>query len=253
MTKQFIREPYFETEFTIPKRVYQTSIDIPKEVQEIMNHNKSLNPEYEFVHYNDDACLSFIKEYYPKYVHAYNSVKPGAFKADFWRLMVLYKYGGFYNDISHKYIVPFREFILPQKPLLFVIDHIDDKGFHPGIHNAFIGAVAGNEIIKMFLNDIVGNIRNRNYGVNMLDITGPTAIGNSLCRRLDTKMEELEYKCQKLAQVLKFSPFEINDKYNTKKTILHTKFDGYFDIMYSKKHKEHYSKMWLEKNVFVRP
>lgn len=246
MSKQLVREPYLETEFIIPKRVYQTSIDIPKEVQEIINHNKSLNPEYDFIHYNDDECLSFVKENYPEYLDAYNSVKPGAFKADLWRLMVLYKYGGFYNDIPHKYIVPFREFILPHKPLLVVID-TDDIG----IHNAFLGAVAGNEIIKMFLSDIVENIRNRNYGVNSLDITGPTALGYSLCRRLDTKMGELEYKCQEIAQVLKHSPGIIIDKYNTNTTIIHTKFDGYTDIMYTQKNKDHYDKMWQEQNVFV--
>lgn len=209
MTKQFIRETYFNTAFIIPKRVYQTSTDIPKEIQEIMNHNKSLNPEYEFIHYNDDECLLFVKNNYPKYLDAYNSVKPGAFKADLWRLMVLYKYGGFYNDIPHKYIVPFREFLLPQKPLLLVIEG-------SGIHNAFIGAVAGNEIIKMFLTDSVRNIRNKNYGENRLDITGPTALGNSICRKLNTKMHKLEFRCREIAQVLTYDG-DIFDKYNTDK------------------------------------
>ena len=45
--------------------------------------------------------MEFLKtEYGPEYVDIFNYIKDGPIKADFWRVCILYKYGGIYSDID---------------------------------------------------------------------------------------------------------------------------------------------------------
>ena len=45
---------------------------------------------------------AFIAKYFPQYLHLYLYIGPGIHRADFWRYLVLYKYGGFYADMDSK-------------------------------------------------------------------------------------------------------------------------------------------------------
>lgn len=40
--------------------------------------------------------------HYKSFFNLYNQIKVGAIKADFWRVCILYKYGGVYSDIDIK-------------------------------------------------------------------------------------------------------------------------------------------------------
>ena len=60
---------------------------------------KRLNPEYEIKYYNDADIRNFLKKYYPKsYLDYFNMLDSnkgaGPIKADFWRVCILYKFGG---------------------------------------------------------------------------------------------------------------------------------------------------------------
>ena len=58
-----------------------------------------MNPEYEYLLFTDDDCWQFICDNFDASVQrAYELVRPGATKADIWRLLVLLKCGGVYID-----------------------------------------------------------------------------------------------------------------------------------------------------------
>jgi mannosyltransferase OCH1-like enzyme len=55
--------------------------------------------------YDNNDCIKFLKEHYnDEYVDIFNFLKDGPIKADFWRLCILYKFGGFYFDIDCEHI-----------------------------------------------------------------------------------------------------------------------------------------------------
>lgn len=87
----------------IPKTIYQTwyTKNIPDPIQKDIENMKSLNPGYTYQLFDDDTMRDFIQTYYSKQIlEIYDVLKVGAAKADLWRYLVLYKYGGIYLDID---------------------------------------------------------------------------------------------------------------------------------------------------------
>jgi len=60
-------------------------------------------PGWEYRYFSDIDVENFIKEFYPQYLIIYNSIKPGMYRADIWRYLVVYKYGGIYADMDSIY------------------------------------------------------------------------------------------------------------------------------------------------------
>ena len=88
---------------TIPKTIIQTSKD--KELRpdwlEFQTSLRRVNPDFEFVHFDDDEALEFIEKHYGGTIleTAYNMVTP-IMRADLFRLAAVYKLGGFYMDMD---------------------------------------------------------------------------------------------------------------------------------------------------------
>ena len=88
---------------TIPKVIYQTWKDknLPVEIHQIREKIKKLNPSYELILYDDIDIENFIINNYDNEVlQVFKKLNIGAGKADFWRYLILYKYGGIYLDID---------------------------------------------------------------------------------------------------------------------------------------------------------
>ncbi len=94
---------HFDLNQNIPKVIYLTykTKDIPSSV---INKFKEVYPDYEIKIYDNNDCINFLnKEFGQEYVDIFNYIKDGPIKADFWRVCILYKYGGIYSDVD---IVP---------------------------------------------------------------------------------------------------------------------------------------------------
>ena len=98
------------------------SINIPKNIyacyktKNVPNYVRddwiNLNPDYNFILYDDNDCRSFLKEKFgQEYVNLFNFLKDGAIKADFWRVCILYLYGGVYVDVDVRPHVPIKDFM----------------------------------------------------------------------------------------------------------------------------------------------
>lgn len=90
----------------IPKVVYYTheNIEKVKEFKCQLDYSKSKNKNYKFIFYDDNATIKFIKEEFPEFYQFYKRINEGygAAKADIFRVLILYKYGGIYIDCKTK-------------------------------------------------------------------------------------------------------------------------------------------------------
>lgn len=109
------RKPYKQN---IEKNIFQTwfTKDLPKNFQKIVEYLRVQNPEYKYYLYDDNEIENFIKTNYPEYWNSYKMLNSqyGAARADFFRYMVVYHYGGVYLDIKSGASVPLRKIIKPK-------------------------------------------------------------------------------------------------------------------------------------------
>jgi len=162
-----IKEGYYPI---IPLNIYQTwhTKDLPPSMKQTVNKIIYTNPGFNYQLFDDDDCRNFIKENFDENVlNAFDSLIPGAYKADLWRYCILYKNGGVYLDIKYAPYNGFRFISLMEKEH-WVLDM--DK---TGIYNALMVCKPNNEILLKAINKVVDNVKNKFYGSNCLHPTGP--------------------------------------------------------------------------------
>lgn len=80
-----------------------------------MTHNfwKKLNPTYQIKLYNNVMCEQFLLEEFSE-IHQsiFKFIPDGPIKSDFWRLCILYKYGGIYVDADIHPLIPLDSYLL---------------------------------------------------------------------------------------------------------------------------------------------
>lgn len=127
---------------SFPKNIYMCNKtkNIPSFV---INNWKKLNPDYNIIIYDDNDCINFLKkEYDQRYVDLFNKIKDGPIKADFWRICILYKYGGVYSDLDIKPIVPISKFLKKNINFLTCISNCKT-----GLNPHFIISKANEELL----------------------------------------------------------------------------------------------------------
>ena len=81
-------------ESVIPLNIYQTwhTKRVPPKMFETINLIKNLNPRFNYQLFDDNDCREFIKNNFePKVLHSFDSLIPGAYKADLWRYCIYIK------------------------------------------------------------------------------------------------------------------------------------------------------------------
>ena len=155
----------------IPKNIFQTwyTKNLSPEVQRVVDKMKDMNPDYKYTLFLDEDMDAFVKKYYPGEIYScYCRINMIVAKADFWRYLVLYKYGGVYIDIDSSVDVPLDSFIkngdsailssesnretFTQWALIFDMNH---------------------PILKKTIEFIVDNIKHNRYPRDVFHMTGP--------------------------------------------------------------------------------
>jgi mannosyltransferase OCH1-like enzyme len=134
----------FELNQNIPKVIYLTykTKDIPESV---INKFKQVYPDYEIKIYDNNDCIDFLnKEFGQEYVDIFNFIKDGPIKADFWRVCILYKYGGIYSDVDVVPNINIEEILLPETTFLTCI-----CSFFNNITPHFIVSAPNHIVLKM--------------------------------------------------------------------------------------------------------
>ena len=185
----------------IPLNIYLTwgTKQLPTKMQENVDRMKIVNPEFNIQLFDDYDCRKFIKNNFPEDIlTAFDTLKPGAYKADLWRLCILYINGGIYSDIKFNCINNFKFIALTEKEHLV----IDRPGYWKegeiGLHNAILVAKPKNILFLRCINKISENVKNKYYGFSDLYPTGPGLLGEEYVKMLRENESTIELELNKL-------------------------------------------------------
>ena len=240
----------------IPKQIFLTFKfdlnNLPQKIKDNIENTKSLNPGYEIRYYSDSDAEKFINENFPEYMDDYNTLIPGAYKADLLRLLLLYKYGGVYNDIGHVYLEPISKIIFQNDTLLVCKDQVLQGLPSFYLHNALIASSPNHQMIKKAIDVIIENVRNKFYGNSALEPTGPGAFGKAFNLYFERKEDEPINigMFNKETKVLNHPGHFIEDTDGLK--IIKTKFDNYYETVYPEgRDKTYYSVFWDKREIYL--
>lgn len=84
----------------IPKRIIQTAKNarLPLRSRAVMSNIRLLNPDYEYLFFDDGQVEEFVEREFPHYRAVFNSFPYPIQRYDFFRYLAVYRYGGFYFD-----------------------------------------------------------------------------------------------------------------------------------------------------------
>jgi mannosyltransferase OCH1-like enzyme len=222
----------------IPLNIYQTwhSKNLPPIMAKNVEFIKQSNPAFNYMLFDDDDCMEFIKTNFKSDVlNAFNTLIPGAYKADLWRYCVLYINGGIYLDIKYMPINGFKFISLTEKEH-WVLD-IDNNG----IYNALIVAKPRNVILLQAIDKIVSNVKNRYYGNSCLEPTGPLL----LAKLFDTEQKHAIDMKHAFYISMKFRFILFNNYYVFKS------YNEYLDEHSQNQKVQHYSILWNQHNIYA--
>ena len=91
-----------------------------------------LNPDYEIKLYDNTLCEQFLLDNYSQlHCDIFKYIPDGPIKADFWRVCILYKYGGLYVDADNEPLVPLKDFIEEDVDFVTCKSYWDIMNFNP--------------------------------------------------------------------------------------------------------------------------
>lgn len=192
--------PLMAEKAEIPKIIHQTfqSKVLPAEFQANVDQLRALNPEWQYNLYDDADIEHFISQEYGSYVlNYYKRINPryGAAKADLFRYLLLYRYGGVYLDIKSTCSRPIDEILQPGDRYLLAGWKNKPGEKHAGwgrpkelnaiargeLQQWHIVCVPGHPFLKAVINAVLTNIDRYNPwlhgtgGNGVLRLTGPIA------------------------------------------------------------------------------
>lgn len=177
----------------IPKNIFQSWItnNLHPEIQKKVDELKSLNSNYNYQLYTDAEIDKFVNTFYPgKISECFNRLNIPVAKVDFWRYLILYKYGGVYVDLDSSINTSLDNFIKEND------DAIITAETNP---NTFVQwALIFNKahpILKKVIDLIIDNIENNSYPNDILRMTGPQVYSKAIFKvHFDLFDEELDFK-----------------------------------------------------------
>jgi mannosyltransferase OCH1-like enzyme len=132
-----------------------------------------MNPDYEYKFFDDEDCKNFIKDYMgDRYLRAFNDLRHGPFRSDYFRYIYLFVKGGVYMDTDFKEFIPLSEFIRTYDEFVSVKD-ISKLG----IYNAFMACVPNHPVLAEMIEFSTNAIEKRMKFREALELTGPIGLG----------------------------------------------------------------------------
>lgn len=188
-TATLVREKKLQEDRLIPRIIFNLSPPIHKQASyEIRKLLKNIRKISDLIHcaslyfiIEDEACDREVENSgIEGFADAYNSLIPGAYKADLMRYYLLYKYGGIYLD--NKSCLRQSTDSRPFDDILGNFIHPSDAfvSYRGNAEIAFMASRRGSPVMYKALITSINNIRERFYGKNSLSITGNFMFNNIL-------------------------------------------------------------------------
>jgi len=242
ITFKLYNQPYtfFKSDYNsvVPWDIYQTwyTKDLPHKMKERVELLKIQNPRFRHHLFDDNDCREFIKNNFKSDVlNAYDNLIPGAYKADLWRLCVLFINGGIYMDIKLTCVNGFRLIELTEKNH-FVKDRPPNT-----IYNSLIASQKGNFFLFRAIRKIVQNVQNRFYGNSCLSPTGPGLLWSVMSdNKYKVNIDLFHYK--KGGYIIYKNRFVISTEY--------PEYNNERTTLYNNINTQRYDKLWYSRGVY---
>ena len=176
--------------YAIPRTIWQTNFTNKVTLPVYFNFlfNRVLAPGFDYRFMVTADRETFVCDNYPgKIYEAYSRIQIGAAQADFWRVLVLQKYGGVYMDIDAHLIWPLGKILESDQEELFLQIKTGE------ISNYFIASKPNNPNLQAIIDQIVENIENES-SENVYELTGPGVFNKVLGSR-DVPKRYYVYTC----------------------------------------------------------
>ena len=211
----------------IPRIIHQTywTNGVPEMVEDNVERLKALNPSWMYRYWNDEEIVCFINEAFGwDVLRLYLAINAqyGAARADLFRYLCIFYYGGVYLDIKSTVRVPLDEIIKEDDEYLFSYwnnqpgDRYAGFGLHPEVDFSPGGelqqwhviAAPRHPLLRHVIESVLDNIARYRFEVNgggklgVLRTTGPIAYTRAIhphlsehkCRFISAESAGIEYK-----------------------------------------------------------
>eukprot|EP00581_Thalassiosira_minuscula_P012847 CAMPEP_0183717836 /NCGR_PEP_ID=MMETSP0737-20130205/11301_1 /TAXON_ID=385413 /ORGANISM="Thalassiosira miniscula, Strain CCMP1093" /LENGTH=962 /DNA_ID=CAMNT_0025947313 /DNA_START=125 /DNA_END=3013 /DNA_ORIENTATION=- len=178
-----VRPPAYRKEphRLVPKIIHQTWFEpvtkdkYPNMSRLIESWKKS---GWEYYFYDDDTAGDFLGMHFPPEIReAYESITPGAFKADLFRYCVLLIRGGVYADMDVLLETNLDDAVANDIGFMTPIDEPGvEVGHRSCLWNGLIASAPGHPFLAHTIEIVVNNIRNRFTAVDYDDMLCPNPI-----------------------------------------------------------------------------
>jgi mannosyltransferase OCH1-like enzyme len=161
---------------SVPRTVWQTNYTNKVHVAVYLNYlfNRLMAPSFEYRFMVTEERREFISNTFGPYVTAlYDKLQIGAAQADFWRVLVLQKFGGVYLDIDAHFVWPADLLLTPELNELYIEIKTGE------ISNYFIASAPNNPNLTLVIEEIARGI-SAETDTDVYSLTGPGAFNRVL-------------------------------------------------------------------------
>ena len=246
----------------IPKRIIQTnkSLDLPLIEKAAVANVRLLNPDFDYMFFDDRQVEEFIDKEFPEYRSVYDSFPVRIQRYDFFRYLAVYRLGGFYLDMDVFLATGLSELVnagcvFPFEALTINRYLREEHAMDWEVGNYAFGAAAGHPFLKAIIENCVKAqkdpewVRNMGRGVPMMFLddyyvlytTGPLLVSRTLAEFPDVEK-----------QVTVLFPKDVNDAacwnrfgefgvhlmggtWRKARTFLRRRLQGYWELFMLKK------------------
>ncbi|KXZ52833.1 hypothetical protein GPECTOR_8g216 [Gonium pectorale] len=172
----------------IPRIIHQTyrTRQLPPALRTVVQTWTRVNgPTWQTRFYDDGACIDFVRREFPEYLDAYLSLPKDVERSDFFRYMVILRFGGVYADIDVELRQPLDNVIGPTDTLVVGWEAevaTDAEAFKRHfvrkrqVLQWFFAAAPGHPVLRAACEHIARNVRrtfSNNTNRDTLERTGP--------------------------------------------------------------------------------
>ena len=151
----------------IPKNIFQSwyTKKLPLFIENKINIMLKMNPTYNYKLYIDEEIDSFVNDNFPgEIADCYNKLNIIVAKVDFWRYLILYKYGGVYLDMDSHISVPLNKIIRDEDQAIITAEKNPNLFAHWAL---FFNKK--HPILKQLIELIVFNINTNKHPIKILN------------------------------------------------------------------------------------
>jgi len=148
--------------YRIPKRIIQTGRHVTQPLlsRAMMMNIRLLNPDYDFLFFDDQGVEAFFDQEFPQYRAVFESFRFSIQRYDFFRYLAVYRYGGFYFDLDVLLASDLSDLlsfgcVFPFEGLTLSHHLRHDHGIDWEIGNYAFGAAPGHPFLKAVIDNCV--------------------------------------------------------------------------------------------------